>query len=119
MKKKYLVFVSVVFLALSLFGQENLVPNGGFEDPSDPVAMISDENPGIPCAWGGFEDADKVPISWKSFGHPLGGSDRDAPDLFDSRQDCENPTTYCGTGFHCNNYFSNQYGAYVSIPENY
>lgn len=59
MKKLYLILLISVLYSKGLYSQENLIPNGGFEDRSDPGALFSDDNPTIPCRWGAFDEFKK------------------------------------------------------------
>src|SRR5688572_35409 len=101
MKKKLVIIMSL--LNLYCVAQENLIPNGGFEDYVPGILdnqdiqnpnNITRDNPSIPCKRGYFEvntDGSYNVADWISFGHLTHDSERWAPSLFDSRADCDSP----------------------------
>ena len=97
---------------------ENLVPNGDFESRPFPQMLIGDENPSIPCAKGEINSGSShAPEGWTGFGFINYSNRSTAPDLFDSRFDCNSIPWYCASLISpCQGGYG---GDIVGIPNNY
>ncbi|MFN3342625.1 MAG: T9SS type A sorting domain-containing protein [Flavobacteriales bacterium] len=111
---------------MDLKAQMNLIPNGSFEDRRDYTYPATENDPLIPCVWGGLfnniinddylTSSDPV-LGWGKIG--LSQTDRSQnPDVFDSRRGTPCEPLFINNS-QCLYYNCSQYQREVSIPENF